>query len=213
MIITCPNCGTQYRLDAGSLGELGRSVKCARCTHRWFVGVERPPIAALAPPPAEPVPDEPPPLHPPPTARAPARRSPVGWLVLALVVLALTAGVFGRDEIAGTFPQTAVIYQRLGLPVTLAIGLELRNVVTARPPAADGALVVTGEIHNVAGQPRLVPAVRIGLLDEARHEVASQMFEPPDKVLPSTGSTRFEARFAAPPAEARNVVVTFDDTP
>lgn len=36
MILTCPNCGTRFALDAARLGVHGRTVRCARCFHTWF---------------------------------------------------------------------------------------------------------------------------------------------------------------------------------
>ena len=37
MILTCPNCETQYFADDSTIGESGRTVKCAACGHSWFV--------------------------------------------------------------------------------------------------------------------------------------------------------------------------------
>ncbi|MGB7658350.1 MAG: MJ0042-type zinc finger domain-containing protein, partial [Pseudolabrys sp.] len=31
MLIACPNCSTSYMIDPASLGEAGRTVRCARC--------------------------------------------------------------------------------------------------------------------------------------------------------------------------------------
>jgi predicted Zn finger-like uncharacterized protein len=36
MQITCPNCQTSYQVDPSSVGETGRSVRCARCRTVWF---------------------------------------------------------------------------------------------------------------------------------------------------------------------------------
>lgn len=220
MIMTCPSCGTRYRVEPEALGDHGRTVRCAGCGHLWFVAVEaspEPPKAATDRDVASPPSAMPPPLAEPTPAMPPAgaavRRSPVGWLVLVLMTLMLTAAAVGRDDIAEAFPQAIPIYRRLGLPVTLEIGLELRDVAVEHATDAAGALLVTGEIRNVSGGQRLVPGIRIGLLDEARHEVASQVFDPPQKVLAVAGSVRFEARIAAPPAAARDVAITFSDRP
>ncbi len=37
MLIACQNCGTSYQIDPASLGPTGRSVRCMRCRHVWFV--------------------------------------------------------------------------------------------------------------------------------------------------------------------------------
>jgi predicted Zn finger-like uncharacterized protein len=37
MLIVCPQCVMSYQLDAASIGGGGRSVRCVRCKHVWFV--------------------------------------------------------------------------------------------------------------------------------------------------------------------------------
>lgn len=36
MIITCPNCSSEYDVLETALGEEGREVKCAKCNQKWF---------------------------------------------------------------------------------------------------------------------------------------------------------------------------------
>jgi predicted Zn finger-like uncharacterized protein len=42
MILTCPQCQSQYNLDPGKLGAGGRTVRCAGCSHTWFQPSEAP---------------------------------------------------------------------------------------------------------------------------------------------------------------------------
>ena len=58
MVVTCPNCRARYAVDPQKIGFAGRTVQCARCSHRWFETVERPPAPApgIVPPAAEPTP-------------------------------------------------------------------------------------------------------------------------------------------------------------
>ena len=35
MILTCPNCGTQYVVKDGAIPPEGRHVRCAACKHSW----------------------------------------------------------------------------------------------------------------------------------------------------------------------------------
>src|SRR5690348_2255940 len=35
MILTCPNCGTQYVVKDGAIPPAGRQVRCASCKHSW----------------------------------------------------------------------------------------------------------------------------------------------------------------------------------
>lgn len=36
MIVTCEECQTRFLLDPKLIGEKGRTVKCAKCSHTWF---------------------------------------------------------------------------------------------------------------------------------------------------------------------------------
>ena len=58
MEVTCPNCGARYAVDPLAIGPAGRTVQCARCSHRWFETIKAAPAASPSPRPAErPVPD------------------------------------------------------------------------------------------------------------------------------------------------------------
>jgi predicted Zn finger-like uncharacterized protein len=39
MLIVCPNCATSYQVEPHSLGQDGRSVRCARCRNVWFATI------------------------------------------------------------------------------------------------------------------------------------------------------------------------------
>ena len=65
MILTCPNCGTQYVVKDGAIPPEGRQVRCAACKHSWHQepgdegsaeteAVAAPEAAAVAPAPVEP---------------------------------------------------------------------------------------------------------------------------------------------------------------
>jgi predicted Zn finger-like uncharacterized protein len=61
MILTCPNCGTQYVVKDGAIPPEGRQVRCAACKHSWHQNpdAEAAEIAAGEPPEAsEPEPIE-----------------------------------------------------------------------------------------------------------------------------------------------------------
>ena len=40
MILTCPNCATQYVVKDGAIPPQGRQVRCASCKHSWHQGPE-----------------------------------------------------------------------------------------------------------------------------------------------------------------------------
>lgn len=232
MIITCPNCSTRFTINPAALGEHGRNVRCAKCGHRWLA-TPPPPVpppealTTLAPVPATagsvaesaevPPGDEAPLEQAPETARQPAPKrtaSVLGWLAVVLVLLILAGLVVGRNELVARFPGLTPVYRSVGLPITLASGLEFRNLTTRRLDENGlAALVVEGEIHNVSGAERKLPPVRVVLIDDGRKEVESGLFDPQRADLPAGGMTRFEAKLVDPPSEAKSFRVTFDATP
>jgi predicted Zn finger-like uncharacterized protein len=208
MILTCPHCSTRFLVDPAKLGQEGRRVRCQKCGHRWHAA---PPADA----PRRVVPPAPPPPIPPAPSRGRSAHGGgtaalLGWLGLALVVLVLAGAVVGRNEVVASFPHAAPFYQKLGLPVTVRLGLEFREVTSLRLVEGGVAvLVVEGEIVNVSEQPRPVPSVRIALLDDNRREIEARDTRPASLELAAGGTTQFQIRMVGPPEEARNFSVTF----
>ncbi|GBD42808.1 hypothetical protein HRbin40_00264 [bacterium HR40] len=222
MILTCPSCGTRFRVDAAALLPAGKLVRCSQCGHRWFAEPPRESGGSVAPVAAEAEPWEPPsePIPEPPAqtsgavARAASSGAMLGWLVLLLVLLVLAGFVVGRNEIVTAFPQTAPLYGYLGLPVTVPIGLEFRALTSRRAnESGSEVLVVEGEIHNVADSERLLPPVRVSLVDANGRELDFGLFDAPQRSLPPGGMTRFKAELFDPPSNAASFVVTFAERP
>ena len=211
MIITCPGCQTRFRLKPASLGDAGRTVRCSSCGERWFVepfteapphplGAGRKPDDAPAAE-GEPVPD-----------RAASRSALALWLLATLVVLLLAAALAGRNEIAARLPAAVPLYQRLGLPVDLPLGVEFRELSSLqRLDEGRKVLVVSGEIANVSGQQRVLPPIRVALLDADREELDFGLFDPPQPELGPGGLARFEVELGEPPSEASNFTVSFGE--
>lgn len=44
MILCCPACQTQFKVDPALLGPDGRKVRCAKCSHVWRVGPDGAPL-------------------------------------------------------------------------------------------------------------------------------------------------------------------------
>ncbi len=207
MILTCPKCSNRYLVDPAKLGEDGRKVRCASCSHSWFaMPPDDAPINVVI---------EDAPLDDRPLAAAEPRR-PVGgrvggWLAAALIVVLLGALIVGRDAVVARVPQTVSLYRAIGFDVTLQLGLEFRDVTSQRlTEGSVSVLVVAGAIVNVSDQDRDVPALRIALLDDERREVDVKVFRTTARYLTSGGTASFEARVVAPPDGASNFTLTFD---
>ncbi len=211
MILTCPQCSTRYHVDATSLGTPGRTVRCASCGNRW----------RATPPPDTPRVVEFQPATPavtprmwPVAAAEPLRgrgsASLVAWLLGVLAILIVACAVIGRNEIVAGFPASATIYQKLGLPVTLQLGLQFEGVVSRRlEEGGIAVLVVEGSIVNVTDQDRTVPAVQVTLLDADGRALQQERFQAQETQLAGGAKTRFSGRLVNPAEQARNFSVTF----
>ena len=40
MIITCPNCNKQFKIDNSLIPDEGRDLQCGSCNHVWFYKIE-----------------------------------------------------------------------------------------------------------------------------------------------------------------------------
>lgn len=206
MLITCPECSTRYNLTAAQIGPQGRTLKCAKCGHSWFV------------PPEETVPAEldiPPPLPP---------QNPVGldelafvgsqpawyrkfganltvWLMLAVLALGVALGVamwmlmapeeadsdgFGPAEITDPQPQNLVLSD------------------LSRDIEEDGNLVIlkfSGTVTNNGSTAQTLPELRLQLLDAKGIELDFWPADIAKTMLEAGESAPWTARFLNPPLE------------
>ena len=88
----------------------------------------------------------------------------------------------------------------------IGAGLEIGKVA----PSRNGdALIVEGEITNVAGGERSVPRLRVILRDPAGKELTSKTIDPPTAKLAAGAAARFRTQFERPSDAATGVAVTF----
>jgi hypothetical protein len=134
-----------------------------------------------------------------------------GWIGLFAVVLLIAfAAVKYRQHIASIWPQSAGVYNGLGLPVN-ASGLDFRKV-DYRRETEDGQVVlaVSGEIVNTSSRQLPVPqTVRVTLSGADKRELYHWTFKPNVTVLAPGQSAPFLTRLASPPSAARNLEVSF----
>ncbi|MEM8633959.1 MAG: zinc-ribbon domain-containing protein [Pseudomonadota bacterium] len=210
MILTCPSCETQYFADDESIGDSGRSVKCAACGHSWHVhgsgGIEEDVPATVAGGAHEAYRER---------VRERKRRksrlaATSAWLITGSAFFVLCGAlVIFRNDVVRVWPEAANAYKAAGLDVN-RFGLDFASVDASR--TFDGTmpiLTISGTVMNVSTISQPGSSVRIGLRDEVGTEVAS-VIAPMDRseIIPG-GSATFSTRLENPPVEAFDLELSF----
>jgi predicted Zn finger-like uncharacterized protein len=224
MQVTCPNCGARYAVDPLAIGPTGRTVQCARCSHRWFETIKPAPAAPSTPPPsARPAPDfviRPQPHY---SAGLPAIATPrpkIHWRqwATALVVLVFMVGAAAfayRHEIRSRLPTE----WRAILSLEAARGLfasPAKAIPTATPrleidlaaskvELVDGRYVVRGELLNSGRAAASTTALRLVFRkgDDVLGERVYSLVEGP--IAPG-GRLSFSRPLDDPPDGTTNIV-------
>jgi predicted Zn finger-like uncharacterized protein len=183
MHVTCSNCGARYAVDPAALGQGGRTVQCARCSHRWFEKAQATaiPRTDASAPRERPVPDFV--IRPQiqgaglPALTRPRPRNRWGQWLLGTVVLFSLLGVAAyawRGEIRELVPpQWRPI---LNLDTFRALSGAPSTAVRASPPQqarleidldaskielVEGRYVVLGEVVNTGQVPGSTNRLRL----------------------------------------------------
>lgn len=234
MIITCPTCATKYNVPEGAVNEEGRVVRCRSCSFEWrAVPDDAPSLAAKegqtpSGEMAETEPDVNSPRADSPkidiesaaqsrreTQKDQARGDKTKYLKPALAIAAsllITVGsLYGlRNSIVSLLPVSASVYKLAGITINL-VGFDFENVKVVRE--FDGGmpiLTVSGEVINITDEPLTAPRVRFGLRDAAKQEIYHWTVAVSDEALPSGARAKFSTKLAAPPKEAREVLLRFN---
>lgn len=227
MILTCSSCATRFLVDAAAIGPVGRQVRCARCQHGWFqepaTDLPRtvtavPDMTGLAASTAD--------SNPMPSARpAPLRRGAnlpalpdrsrrtrdrLAWAGLGLFLLLVLGGGYSfREQIIAAWPQASNLYAALGYGAPIG-KLQLSNVSFSQAlHEGRPALTVTGVIVNDSATEITAPLILVKLRNAGGRDIFEWTYQLPEPVLAAGAKMPFETSLADPPAEARNLEVTF----
>ncbi len=206
MILTCPECETQYFADDATIGDSGRTVKCATCGHSWFVGPEgaKPGEAALG-------------AHETYRLKVRERRRRksrnaafTAWTTTAAAAAVIIAGLLlFRSEVVKQWPQSASTYAAIGMPVN-RFGLEFLETEAER--FFDGTtpiLEVRGAVRNSSSRTVTAPNVRVILLDDQGARVAEAFAPVTPTLIPEDATAIFTARIENPPFESFELELGF----
>ncbi len=139
------------------------------------------------------------------------RKRPFSAIRAVAYVGAMTVAALGiaRADVVRMFPETAALYGAVGLDVNVR-GLQLAEVAASeRIDGGVPVLLVAGAIENVTRRPVDVPRIRLSVRNAEGRELYVWTAVPQRQRLVAGESMTFQTQLAAPPAEARDVVVRF----
>jgi predicted Zn finger-like uncharacterized protein len=143
-----------------------------------------------------------------------ARARKSGWRpslpIVILGLAAVLAALIGwRTDVVRFAPQTALLYDAVGLAVNLR-GLIIDSVkLTGETHEGVPVMVVEGSIRNVANRSVEVPRMRFALRNPAGVEVYAWTALPTQPTLAVGEALPFRSRLASPPGDTHDVVVRF----
>jgi predicted Zn finger-like uncharacterized protein len=132
------------------------------------------------------------------------------WTAIVLVLLGLNVAVFAaRAQVVRFFPQTASLFELVGLKVNLR-HLTFENVKITREER-DGVpvLAVAGTIVSQSTNPVEVPRLRFAVRNATGQEIYAWTSRPTRSILEPGNKLPFQSRLASPPADASDVLVRF----
>jgi predicted Zn finger-like uncharacterized protein len=148
-----------------------------------------------------------------PQWKLPGWKPKLAWPGMPATIVALALAVAGlviwRSDVVRAVPQTASLFNAIGLPVNLR-GLVFENMRTTGE-VHDGVpvLIIEGTIANVAGKAVEVPRLRFAMRNGAGHEVYAWTSVTGRSILGPGETAAFRTRLASPPADGRDVIVRF----
>lgn len=221
MIITCPDCETQFLVDVADIAPDGRDVRCSRCDYQWYVapvieksapsGIAAASSIATSAAAKEALADEDyqSKLPVPVSQRGPGWRLVVSLMLLLLIAAGLGALYMERNRVIDAWPPASAVYERLGLvekmPVPKPVALQLRDV---RLSGDEQALVVSGLVSGPAAA-TLAASLSVRVEDAAGNGLYQAVVTGNDLVSDPQGA-RFSVSLPALPDTAHGLLVTLD---
>lgn len=184
IVLSCPSCSTRYRANPSAIGDGGRRVRCASCSHTWTAKLEDPAelpaVETVGTDNTSDSTDEPAATeedvkpHEAFRERQAAKRRTMsvaaaggawGGLVAVSALLLMTAWVF-RVDVVTLWPRASTAYAAVGAEVN-PFGFSVGELTITRESEHGVPLVVIeGSIKNFDRRARSLPTIRALLKDE-----------------------------------------------
>jgi predicted Zn finger-like uncharacterized protein len=207
MILTCPECETQYFAEDSSIGDSGRTVKCATCGHTWFVSGETEQSSNVQRTVA----------HDAYRARLLERRRSLSRLAgtmawagtSAFIAAALLGVIIFRNEVVSVWPQSASAFRFAGMEVNRFqvefVSAEPKRFFEGTTPI----LEIRGVVRNISGKAVKAPQVKVDLIDESGTVVSETFTQISLDRIEAFQTVEFRTRIEDPPYEAFELDLSF----
>ena len=210
MIITCPECSARFVVKAEAIGEKGRKVKCAKCSHKWFQEPDKKALDAAKETTAEPKETE----ALKEGANVPAKtgtKTPIYYkiaLAASVACLLITITIISANSV---LPSMGFFYNMFGIYDAKEIALydiEAKQVESGKYQD----LVITGKIVNESERQKQLPNLRIVLYDEENSEIKSVTLDSEGASMQPGEAIDFENRIPRIPNQSTLVVLDIGNT-
>jgi predicted Zn finger-like uncharacterized protein len=144
------------------------------------------------------------------SSKTKTNKFPKAASIAAVLFLGLGASLVYRENVVSALPQSAKLYQLVGLPVNLR-GVVIQNV-TSRISLEQGnpELTVEGEITNVTRHTAKLSRLRFAIRSDNGREIYSWKASADKPVLEPGESMKFRRKLSGPPEEGHDVLVRFE---
>lgn len=205
MILTCPNCSTQFSVPDTALGAQGRKVKCSRCAHTWFQRPEAPPPSVQdfpiietengqptvsAPSPVEEMPRPP---RPAPVVKIEPPKQAGAGLKIAVIILGLLMLTSGALAALPHLKQPQLL-TNLGLGETKHYAMQTIGMKVTPTGNRKQTLAFVGEVVNTSNKTLPSPVVTIILIDKFGSQMSALPYAFPVANIEAGKSLTFEPK-------------------
>lgn len=140
------------------------------------------------------------------------------WLLLIVLLLAATAGavyVFQDTLIKYWPPAEDYLIQAKFRHEKPGAGFEIRRLGEIERGVHDNTevVIIRGIIINVSNKTRVVPPMKLVLLDKSGKPLQEKIDKPPVASLDPAATSSFKIQLDRPDAEARSIVLEFVEMP